>query len=96
MLLHYNCRVHKARQIQAIIAKRDFIELPHPPDSPDLAPCDFFLFKHLKKYFRGRKFAQMMTWKAQSRRFSKRKSIIIIIIFFLMKWKSWKNAGLMY
>ena len=26
--------------------------LPHPPYSPDLAPSDFFLFGHLKKFLR--------------------------------------------
>jgi len=29
--------------------------LPHPY-SPDLAPCDYFLFSNLKKWFRGKKF----------------------------------------
>jgi histone-lysine N-methyltransferase SETMAR len=24
--------------------------LPHPPYSPDLAPCDFFLFPNMKKW----------------------------------------------
>jgi len=32
-------------------------ELPHPPCSPDLAPCDFFLFPNLKKSLDGQKFA---------------------------------------
>ena len=57
MLLHDNCRFHKVRNVQAIIANRGFTELPHPPYTTDLAPYDFFLFKHLKKYLRGRKFA---------------------------------------
>ena len=30
--------------------------LGHPPYSPDLAPCDFFLFPTLKKILRGRQF----------------------------------------
>ena len=29
---------------------------PHPPYSPDLGPCDFFLFSNLKKHLRGRRF----------------------------------------
>jgi hypothetical protein len=28
----------------------------HPPSSPDLAPKDFHLFLHLKKYLAGYKF----------------------------------------
>ena len=30
--------------------------VPHPPYSPDLAPCDFFLFPRLKKYLTGRRY----------------------------------------
>jgi hypothetical protein len=30
--------------------------LPHPPYSPDLAPCNFFLFHRLKAKLRGRRF----------------------------------------
>ena len=29
------------------------MQLPHPPYSPDLAPSDFYLFRHLKKFLRG-------------------------------------------
>jgi hypothetical protein len=25
--------------------------LSHPPDSPDLATCDYWLFAHVKEYF---------------------------------------------
>ena len=27
--------------------------VPHPPDSSDFAPCDFWLFPRLKEKFRG-------------------------------------------
>ena len=30
--------------------------LNHPPYSPDLSPCDFFLFPRLKKMFSGNKY----------------------------------------
>jgi hypothetical protein len=30
---------------------------PHPPYSPDLAKCDFWLFRGLKKHLRGRRFS---------------------------------------
>ncbi|EGI63726.1 Histone-lysine N-methyltransferase SETMAR, partial [Acromyrmex echinatior] len=30
--------------------------LPNPPYSPDLVPCDFFLFPNLKKSLAGQKF----------------------------------------
>ncbi|GBP90166.1 hypothetical protein EVAR_67987_1 [Eumeta japonica] len=33
-----------------------FSEIDHPPNSPDLAPRDYFLFSNLKKELRGRRF----------------------------------------
>lgn len=30
--------------------------IPHPPYSPDLAPCDFFLFPKMKFKLKGRRF----------------------------------------
>ena len=30
--------------------------LPHPAYLPDLAPCDYFLFPNLKKWFGGKRF----------------------------------------
>ena len=31
----------------------DIKTVPQPPDSPDLAPCDFWLFPKLKENLRG-------------------------------------------
>ena len=33
--------------------KKGFLLLAHPPYSPDMAPCDFFLFPELKKMLAG-------------------------------------------
>lgn len=33
----------------------------HPPYSPDLAPCDYFLFPKLKKLLRGQRFSDPQT-----------------------------------
>jgi histone-lysine N-methyltransferase SETMAR len=38
--------------------------LPHPPYSPDLAPCDFWLFGHLKQCLEGRVFEDDMALRA--------------------------------
>jgi hypothetical protein len=32
------------------------VVIPHPPYSPDLAPCDFFLFPKMKLKLKGRRF----------------------------------------
>jgi len=35
--------------VQEFPKKEKIVKLPHPPYSPDLSPCDFFLFPKLKK-----------------------------------------------
>lgn len=57
LLLHDNCRVHKAHKVREEINNCGFVELRHPPYSPDLAPSDFYLFPKLKKHLRGRQFS---------------------------------------
>ncbi len=39
--------------------------LEHPPYSPDLAPCDYFLFPRLKKELRGVRFASVDALQAE-------------------------------
>jgi hypothetical protein len=38
------------------LAKKNIPTLPHPPYSPDLAPCDFYLFPKLKSKLKGHHF----------------------------------------
>lgn len=40
----------------AKIHKLGYELLPHPAYSPDLAPCDYFLFPNLKKWLGGKRF----------------------------------------
>ena len=57
MLFHHdNAPSHRASRTQKTINRRSIEVLGHPPYSPDLAPCDFFLFPKLKKILRGRQF----------------------------------------
>ena len=57
MLLHHdNAPRHWASTTQETIVRRSIEVLGHPPYSPDLAPCDFFLFPTRKKILRGRQF----------------------------------------
>ena len=46
-LLHDNASAHKARIVTDILESEKVTVLPHPPYSPDLAPCDFFLFPNI-------------------------------------------------
>jgi hypothetical protein len=38
------------------IEELGFILVPQPPYSPDIAPCDFFLFGYLKQHLEGKHF----------------------------------------
>jgi len=55
-LLHGNAPVHMSRVAQAIVKDIGFEQLSYPPYSPDLAPSDFYLFRHLKQHLRGMRF----------------------------------------
>jgi histone-lysine N-methyltransferase SETMAR len=56
LLLHDNASAHTSRITKAALRDCGFEEMPHPPYSPDLAPCDFHLFPNLKKYLRGTRY----------------------------------------
>jgi hypothetical protein len=42
--------------------------IPHPPYSPDLAPCHFFLFPKMKLKLKGRRFDTIEEIQTESRR----------------------------
>jgi [histone H3]-lysine36 N-dimethyltransferase SETMAR len=56
LLHHDNAPAHRSRVCQEILDEIGVELLVHPPYSPDLAPCDFFLFPELKKYLRGNRY----------------------------------------
>jgi len=56
VLYHDNAPVHNALGIQEFLAKNNIAVLEQPPYSPDLAPCDFFLFSKLKEVIKGTRF----------------------------------------
>jgi len=55
-LLHDNAPVHRAIAVQEFLARKQVCVLNHPPYSPDLSPCDYFLFTKLKLPLKGRLF----------------------------------------
>ena len=56
MLHNDNARSHVANVVPEYLAQINVKCIPHPPYSPDLAPCEFFLFPNLKKHLRERCF----------------------------------------
>ena len=55
-LLHDNTSSHKCEVVKSFLASEKVKVLNHPPYSPDLSPCDFFLFPRLKKMPSGNKY----------------------------------------
>ena len=53
---HDNALAHRSFKVSQLLAKNNMTVIPHPPYSPDLAPCYFFLFPKLKLRIKGRRF----------------------------------------
>lgn len=55
-LLHDNASSHTAEIVKTFLKEKQVSVIDHPAYSPDLAPCDFFLFPKLKSHLSGRKY----------------------------------------
>ena len=55
-LLHDNAPAHKSTTVQEYLKESGLDVLDHPPYSPDLSPCDFWLFPRLKEMLAGHHF----------------------------------------
>ena len=55
-LLHDNASSHKCEVVKSFLASEKVKVLNHPHYSPDLSPCDFFLFPRPKKMLSGNKY----------------------------------------
>jgi hypothetical protein len=58
LLHHDSARPHTSLHTREAIAKLQWTVLPHPPYSPNMAPCDYHLFNPLKDAIRGKKFQE--------------------------------------
>jgi len=56
---HDNALLYTSRKVQELLEAKHVKLMPHPPYSPDLAPCDFWLFPKLKKKLGGRHFERV-------------------------------------
>ena len=68
LLHHDNAPAHSSLLVRNFLAKNNTVIMPQPPYSPDLAPCDFFLFPRLKRPMKGRRFATIEEIKTESLR----------------------------
>lgn len=56
ILLHDNARPHTANETRLKLEEMSWETLEHPPYSPDLSPCDFYMFGPLKDALGGQRF----------------------------------------
>ena len=66
VLHHDNASPHTALNTSEFLRKNSVPVLPQPPYSPDLAPCDFFLFFRIKKHLKGKSFDTLDDIKAKT------------------------------
>lgn len=57
ILHHDNASSHTARQTNDFLKAKNVELMSHPAYSPDLAPCDFYLFPKIKNQLRGKRFS---------------------------------------
>ena len=55
-LHYYNAPAHSTALVRAFMANHHITQVCQPPYSPDLAPCDFWLFPELKSPLNVRRF----------------------------------------
>ncbi|UYV67803.1 hypothetical protein LAZ67_5002107 [Cordylochernes scorpioides] len=87
LLHHDNAPAHTLLLVHDFLAKNNTLMMPQPPYSPDLAPCDFFLFPKLKRPMKGRRYATLDEIKTESKEELKK----ILKTDFLKCFEDWKN-----
>jgi len=66
-ILHQdNAPAHKALSVKQFLANKNITVFEHPPYSPDLAPCDFYLFPKIKSALNGTHFVLVEHVKAKT------------------------------
>ena len=66
ILHHGNAPTHKSLLVSSFLAINSTFIMPELLYSPDLTPCDFFLFSKLKRPIKGRRFATIEEIKIAS------------------------------
>ena len=58
-LHHDNISAHASHLVQTFFSKHQITQVTQPPYSPDLAPCDFWLFPKLISPLKGKRFQKV-------------------------------------
>jgi histone-lysine N-methyltransferase SETMAR len=66
-ILHQdNVPAHNALSVKQFLANKNITVLEHPPYSPDLAPCNFYLFPKIKSMLKETHFLSVENVKAKT------------------------------
>ena len=66
-ILHQeNAPAHNALSVKQSLANKNITVLEHPPYSPDLAPCNFYLFSKIKSVLKGTHFVSVENVEAKT------------------------------
>ena len=63
---HDNAPAQNTLSVKWYLAKNNIPVMEHPPYSPHLAPCDFFLFPKIKSALKGTRFESVDAAKAKA------------------------------
>jgi hypothetical protein len=66
VLHHDSAPAHNALSVKRYLANNSIPVMEHPPYSPDLAPCDFFLFPKFKSVLKGTRLESVDAVKAKA------------------------------
>ena len=66
ILHHDSAPAYNALSVKRYLVKNNIPVMEHPPYSPDLAPCDFFLFPKIKSALKGTRFESVDAVKAKA------------------------------
>ena len=66
ILHHDNAPAHNALSVKRYLAKNNIPVMEYPLYSPDLAPCDFFLFLKIKSSLKGTRFESVDAVKTKA------------------------------
>ena len=66
LLHHGNAAAHTSLVVREFLTKKNMTTVPHPAYSPDLAPCDFYVFLKMKLQLKGQRFVSIEEVQAES------------------------------
>ena len=66
LLHHNNVLAHTLLVVREFLTKKNITTVPHPAYSPDLTPCDFYVFPKMKLQFKGGHFVSFEEVQAES------------------------------